>query len=74
MWHPSVSFTVSFLLLVGLAVNKAAATTHLHLSPIEKNLLEWNTKHTEYSFGANLDSLSMRYWDAGKHCVEGQNR
>ena len=62
----SVFFVVLTLLLVGLAMKKAAAASHLQLSTIEKNLLEWTTKHTEYSFGANLDSLSMRYWDAGK--------
>jgi len=59
---------------VGLAMKKAAAASHLQLSTIEKNLLEWTTKHTEYSFGANLDSLSMRYWDADdEHALEGKH-
>lgn len=29
----------------------------------ELNLLSWNIKHTEYSFGANIQDLSMKYWD-----------
>jgi len=35
----------------------------LSLSPLEQNLLLWNTKNTEYALGANICDLSMKYWD-----------
>lgn len=61
--HSSDSSVDIFL---GKALEDRYAKAPSKLSPIEQNLLLWNTKNAEYALGANISDLSMKYWDAGE--------
>ena len=50
---------------LGKALEEWYAKTPEKLTPVEQNLLLWNTKNAEYALGANISDLSMKYWDAG---------
>eukprot|EP00978_Attheya_sp_CCMP212_P012793 scaffold31977_cov51-Attheya_sp.AAC.2 len=44
------------------------------LSEEEHNLILWNIKNTEYALGANIQDLSMKYWDTDEeHAFEGEH-
>ena len=51
---------------LGKALEERYVRTPEKLSPVEQNLLLWNTKNAEYALGANISDLSMKYWDAGE--------
>ncbi len=44
---------------VQVAIQEALSQNCANFTPEEKQLLNWNIKHAEYSFGANIDDLSM---------------
>jgi len=52
---------------VSVSIRDDVVQKYSDMTEEESNLLAWNVKHTEYSFGANIDDLSMKYWDFGKH-------
>lgn len=63
---------------VDVELGRAVANHQLHrfskLSPEEHRLLVFHTKNVEYALGANIDDLSMRYWDIDdQHAFEGNH-
>lgn len=48
---------------VHISIRDIVAQKYSDMTQEESNLLSWNIKHTEYSFSANIDDLSMKYWD-----------
>jgi len=69
--HSSDSSVDIFL---GKALEDRYAKSPSKLSPIEQNLLLWNTKNAEYALGANISDLSMKYWDADDiHAYGGEH-
>lgn len=44
---------------VCVSIRKDVAEKCSDMTEEESNILSWNMKHTEYSFGANIDDLSM---------------
>lgn len=43
------------------------------LTTEELRLLHWHTKNTEYALGADINSLSMKYWDSDDdHAFKGE--
>jgi monoamine oxidase len=65
-------------LSIDRAIGKAIAKHKRHdfsrLSKQQHRLLLWNTKNVEYALGANLNDLSMMFWDSDdRHAFEGDH-
>ena len=59
---------------VGEAISKYKRTEFAKLSKEERNMLVWNAKNVEYALGANIEDLSMRFWDIDeRHAFEGDH-
>jgi lysine-specific histone demethylase 1 len=59
---------------VGEAISKYKRKDFSGLSEEEKNMLIWNAKNVEYALGANVEDLSMKFWDIDeRHAFEGDH-
>jgi len=57
---------------VFLSIQQALNKRRSALTQEQLNLLGWNIKHAEYSFGANIEDISMKFWDTDdEHAFKG---
>ena len=65
---------ISVDVAVGEAISKYKRKEFALLSEDERNMLIWNTKNVEYALGANIEDLSMKFWDIDeRHAFEGDH-
>ena len=65
---------ISVDVAVGEAISKYKRKDFALLSGEERNMLIWNAKNVEYALGANIEDLSMKFWDIDeRHAFEGDH-
>lgn len=73
--HPHrLASDVSVDIAVGQAIARYKRKDFALLSEEERNMLIWNTKNVEYALGANIEDLSMKFWDIDeRHAFDGDH-
>jgi [histone H3]-N6,N6-dimethyl-L-lysine4 FAD-dependent demethylase len=65
---------ISVDIAVGQSISKYKRKDFALLSEDERNMLIWNAKNVEYALGANIEDLSMKFWDIDeRHAFEGDH-